>query len=564
MHTRLHTLLVGAACVLLPVSAQASLSFLGGVELVGGGEIVSYDAASGSLLTTVSQGTSHQVGIYSLNTSGVGSVLGNYRTVELSTTFGVDGGSTFSLSSVAADPLGRGFGVASLIPTDRLTTVGKIAFFDIGTGSVLNTLDAGYHPDSVSFTPDGSRLLVANEGEFVDTTGTQTAGSVSIVNLAGLGLGDISGLNGSSVTDVNFSTGLASGVTLAGVRNARLDTLTVKSPDALDVEPEYVSATNDRAYVSLQEGNAIAVIDLHGANANQVTAIHTLGTITMTTDASDRGETTLNDTIKGLPMPDTISTFERGGKTYVVTANEGDARPDDGDIKRLSSSPLDTTDDGNGDVVASVQTGNDGLSRANLIQDLGDVDGDGLIEDPVMFGARSFSIVDGTTGEIVFDSGNMIEAYVQANDPALFNINKEQGTVQARSDDKGPEVEAVAVGSIDGRDFVFAGAERQNGIFMFDITDLENVFIVDYINLSEGSTFEAAGVDYVSPESLQFLTIGGEHFLVAGYEGEGAEFDGSIAVFQVSLAAIPEPASVAALAGIGALGLAVSRRRRRA
>ena len=552
MHTKLHVLLVGTACALLPLSAQARLDFLGGVELVGGGEIVSYDAASGSLLTTVSSGASHQVGIYSLGGDGQ---LSGYRTVELSGLFGPDGSSTFNLSSVAADPLGRGFGVASLIPADRENTVGKVALFNISTGALIQSVDVGYHPDSVSFTPDGSRLLVANEGEFISTTATQRAGSVSVVNLGGATLGSLGSLNNSAVTDVNFSTSLASGVTLTGVRNARLDTLLAKSPDALDVEPEYVAANNDRAYVSLQEGSAIAVIDLTGANANQVTAIHKLDAINVTTDASDRGETALNDTVKGLPMPDTLAIFEKGGSTYVVTANEGDARPDDGDVRRFSASPIDAT--------AGLTTGDNGLSRLNIIQDLGDTNLDGLIDDPVMLGTRSFSIVDGATGALVFDSGSMIEAYVLANDPALFNINKQQGTVQARSDDKGPEPEAVAYGSIDGRDYVFVGAERQNGIFMFDITDFGAVEIVDYINLSTGSSLSAPGVDYVSPESLLFVQVGGKNLLIAGFEGEGTEFDGSIAVFEVTAAAIPEPSAFAALAGLGALGVVATRRRGR-
>jgi len=178
----------------------------------------------------------------------------------------------------------------------------------------------------VSFAPDGSRLLVANEGEFISTTATQRAGSVSVINLNGATLANLGSLTNAAVTDVNFTNGLATGIALDGVRNARLDTLNVKSPNALDVEPEYVTTTNGRAYVSLQEGNAIAVIDLIGPNSNQVTAIHTLGTITVTNDASDREENALNDTVKGMPMPDTIANFSRGGRTYLLTADEGDAR----------------------------------------------------------------------------------------------------------------------------------------------------------------------------------------------------------------------------------------------
>lgn len=571
MRTKLHSLLVGASCALFPVSVFAQMNFTGGAELVGGGEIVSFDSASGSLLTTVSDGASHQVGIYSLSSGGQ---LSNYRSIDLSTEFGASGTSTFSLSSVAADPLGRGFGVATLIPTDRLNTAGKVVFFDIASGNRLGALDVGYHPDSVGFTSDGSRLLVANEGEFVSTSGTQTAGSVSVISLAGVTSSATAGaLTNSAVSDVNFSTGLAAGVTLAGVRNARLDTTLVKSPDALDVEPEYVTSANGKAYVSLQEGNAIAVIDLEGANANKVTAIHTLGAQTVAgTDLSDRdgaggtASPSLSQTIKGLPMPDTIKAFTKGGQTYLATANEGDARPDDGDIGRGSAGAtgLDTTDNGGGDVIYSGNVGNTGIGRLNLVKDVGNLDGDAGIEDPTMFGTRSFSIRNADTGELVFDSGAMIEAYVLANDPALFNINKNPATLDARSDDKGPEVEAIAHGSIDGRDYIFVGAERQNGIFMFDVTDFGDVEIVDYLNFSTGSTLAAPGVDYVSPESLEFVFHGGKNFLIVGFEGESGQYDGSIAVIEIVPSAIPEPSAAAALAGVGALGLASLRRRRRA
>jgi hypothetical protein len=569
MSTKLPSLLVGAACALLPLpafAAHAYLNFLDGAESVGGGEIVSFDLASGSLLTTVSESVNHRVGLYSMSAGGQ---LSNYRTVDLSTTFGVDGSSTFNLSSVAADPLGRGFGVASLIPTDRLNTVGKVVLFDIGTGSVLKSLDVGYHPDSVSFTPDGSRLFVANEAEFGSVAGTQTPGSVSIISLDGVSnVSQLSGLTNASVADVNFSTGLAAGVTLDGVRNARLDTTLVKSPNALDVEPEYVTATNDKAYVSLQEGNAIAVIDLAGPNANKVTAIHTLGTLTQTIDASDQAGSgqVLNQTVKGLPMPDTLAHFTRAGTTYVVSANEGDARPDDGDIGRAGAggTAVDIVNNGGGDLTYGGSLNNTtGIGRLNILKDRGNLDADAGIEDPTMLGTRSFSIWNAETGALAFDSGSMIEAYVLANDPSLFNINKTQGTVDNRSDDKGPEPEAVAFGRILGRDFVFVGAERQNGIFMFDVTDFGNVEIVDYYNLSTGSSFQAPGADYTSPESLQFVFWGGSYYLIAGFEGEPGNFDGSVAVFQIDTGAIPEPSACAALAGAGMLALAVLRRRGR-
>jgi hypothetical protein len=185
-----------------------------------------------------------------------------------------------------------------------------------------------------------------------------------------------------------------------------------------------------------------------------------------------------------------------------------------------------------------------------------------------MMGTRSFSNWDAETGALVFDSASMMEQYVAANNPASFNMNSGDPTkFDERSDDKGPEPEALTFGSFDGRDFVFVGNERENGIFQFDVTDLNNVFIAGYINPVTGATDGASGGVYISPESMLFLAAGAagnstdKNLLIVGFEGTGG--NGSIGVFEVTAtSAIPEPSSYAALAGFGVLGLALSRRRR--
>jgi hypothetical protein len=289
-----------------------------------------------------------------------------------------------------------------------------------------------------------------------------------------------------------------------------------------------------------------------------------LGTITQTIDASDRDgagngkSVNINDVVKGLPMPDTITQFSRGGSTYLVTVNEGDARPDDADIARANVTNLvDTTDSGSGDQYYAGNVGNTGIGRLNILKDMGNLDGDAGIEDPTMMGTRSFSIWNASTQERVFDSASMIEQYVAANDPTTFNMNDGLTTkYDERSDDKGPEPEALAFGSIDGRDYVFVGAERQNGIFQFDITNLGNVTITNYFNTAT-STADSGGA-FISPESIAFLDAAsnptGQNLLIVGYEGTGS--NGSIAVFSV----VPEPHS-ALLVGVGAVFAAMRRRR---
>jgi len=579
MRTKLHTLLVGTSCALLPLSAFAEISFLSGVALPNGGEIVSY--ANGSLLTTDSlAGSNHAIQSYTLNSGGT---LSAGASIDLNSVFGT-AAATVSISSVLNDA--RGFGVATVIPTATgAGDFGRIAIFDKSTGSIIKTLDVGYHPDSVTITPDGTKLIIANEGEYSGTIASNVvtpeavnrAGSVSVINISGVTSGNYSSalaaLDSGAVSTYDFSAAnLASGVTLDGLRNARLDTTNVKSPNAADIEPEYITATNTTAYITLQENNAIATLDLA---TGKYTVINKLGTITQTIDASDRdgaSNTTsaaINDVVAGLPMPDTVVKFQRSGSTYLVTANEGDARPDDGDIFRGSQQNTVVNGSTAPDIDPSVDpiVNNTGIGRLNLLKDQGDTDLDGDIDTPTMMGTRSFSIWqvgENGTLSLAFDSASMIEQYVLANDPTSHNINSGlTGNFDTRSDDKGPEVEAVAYASFDGKEFVFIGAERQNGIFQFDITDLENVDIVGYYNTVTGTA--DSGGSFISPESIQFLAAGEnpteKNLLIVGFEGTGG--NGSVAVFEVSsTSAVPEPAAAGALMGLGALGVAALRRRR--
>jgi hypothetical protein len=547
-------------------SAPAQLTFMSGVTLPNGGEILSF--AGGKLLATNSGTTGttfHGIEIYTLSPGGGLTTSGS---ADLASVFG-GAANVASVSSVVA--------VASVIPVATgATDLGRIAFIDTSTGTILNTLDVGFHPDSVTITPDGTRVLVANEGEFVSSAADATfarPGSVSVVSLAGVTTAaDLSGVTQASVATYDFTAGnLGSGVTLTGIRDntlARNTATTVAA--ASNIEPEYIAASNDRAYVTLQENNAIAVLDFA---TGRYEAIHPLGAIEQVVDASDRDgpsggpQIAIDDTVRGLPMPDTMVRFSRGGTTYLATANEGDARPDDGDVMRIaaeggaSTPAIDPTVKINLDAAYGGDfKANAALGRLNILMDQGDTDGDGDIDQPTMLGTRSFSIWDAATGALAFDGGSMIEQWVAANDPTVFNMNSgDPARWDTRSDDKGPEPEALAFGSINGRDYLFVGAERQNGIFQFDITDLADVSVVGYFN-SVTSSLDSGG-DFISPESIQFLAAGadgnvtGKDLLFVGFEGTGG--NGSIAVFQ----AVPEPGTVAMLvAGVG--GLAWLRRRR--
>jgi hypothetical protein len=306
--------------------------------------------------------------------------------------------------------------------------------------------------------------------------------------------------------------------------------LPAKTPNPADIEPEYATATNTKAYVTLQESNAVAVFDFA---TSKYSAIFELGTIEQLIDASDRDgasnatSISINDSVHGLPMPDTIANFILNGSVFLLTANEGDARPDDGDIARGSTLTANMTT-----AVAASAT-NTGIGRLNLLKFEGDTDNDGKIDLPTMMGTRSFSIWNSSNGTLVYDSGSTLEMFAAANDPETFNTNSGSlSNTDTRSDDKGPEPEAIAYASLGGRHYAFVGAERQNGIYAFDISDFSKVRVVGYFNTI--SSTQDSGAAYISPESIKYIPAGsnpsGKNLLVVGYEGTGT--NGSVAVFE--------------------------------
>jgi len=570
MQTKLHTLLVGASCALLPVSAFADLALLSNISAnqAGGfsaGEIVAFDAGTDRLFVTSSGSNVYRVNIFGLSDPTTPSALGS---VDFSTTFGLATAMS-GLSSVAVDPLGR-FGVATLIPAANTTTLGKVGFFNLATGAPIGTADVGYHPDSVSFSSDGSRLVIVNEGEFNPASSTNAPGSISVFNVAGINSGNLNTLSSLTAVTKDFSAGnLASGVSIANLRNSNLTAVGTTgtfigsvpargtaTPEV--IEPEYASIVGDKVYVSLQDNNALATYDL---TTNTWVEVKDLGNRTITADLTDQGATTISvtQTVKAMPMPDTVATYVVGGKTYVVTANEGDARVDDRDVSRLGD--IAGGDSMNPILDASFPTTQTGvrasadLGRLNVSRIDGDTNADGKIDEAVTIGTRDFGIYEQTAGGLVevYKSGAFFEQYIRDNDVA--------GWVDSRSDDKGPEPEGLTLGVIDGRTYLFIGMERTAHIFQFDVTDPLSPVFVDSFRVADGANSP------LRPEGFNFISAAnsptGVPLLVVGFEGDGTVVTSErVAVFSVTGTAIPEPSTAAALAGFGALGLAALRRRR--
>jgi len=385
--------------------------------------------------------------------------------------------------------------------SDR-TLPGQVVLFDTNTRaptSGISIIGVGALPDMLTFSPDGSKLLVANEATPTVYGGYDPAGSVSIIDMG---------------TRTATTAGLA-GVPVAGTG--------VRAP-GMDYEPEYIAinAAGTQAFVTLQEHNAIGILDL-GTQA--FTSVVGLGVKDFSLpgnaiDPNHKDNTILlrSADVKGFYQPDSIASYEIGGQTYLVMANEGDTREDDGDKARTK------------DVFAS------GTYPADL-KELNISTLDSAEGDLYTFGGRSFSIRD-AAGNLVFDSGNRLDA------EAILRGIYDDG----RSDDKGVEPEGVDLMAIGGRMYAFIGLERttRGAVAIYDITDPANASFVDMI-VTDGD---------VAPEGLKAFSAGGQYYLAIANEVSNT-------TSLYSLAPVPEPETwTMLLAGLGLVGWAARRRKR--
>ncbi len=248
-------------------------------------------------------------------------------------------------------------------------------------------------------------------------------------------------------------------------------------------------------------------------------------------DASDRDDA-INIThhpIFGMYMPDSVASYDVDGRSYYLTANEGDSR--DYDEARVKD------EDGGSKLLdaffGTVSDNDFGRIKFSVLD--GDTDYDGKIEQINTYGARSMSIWD-ELGNLVWDSGSMIEEITASAYPNDFNsTNDENMSFDNRSDDKGPEPEGITVGQIGDKWFAFVGLERMGGIMIFDVTNPMAPAYVDYVNhrYFAGSVAYGLASD-LGPEGLEFISAGdsptGMPLLLVGNE-----VSGTTTVFQIDL-----------------------------
>ena len=508
------------------------LSSLGNSTNNFGAEIPAYDPASRRLFVT---GPSNRLDIADISNPASPVTL---PSIDLSS-YGA------GVNSVA---IKNGI-VAVAMEANPITNNGSVVFFNTN-GVFQSQVTVGALPDMLTFTPDGNRVLVANEGEAAN--GINPDGSVSIINLS-------AGVLNPTVNTATFTSfnGQENALRNQGVRIFPGQTV------SQDVEPEYITVADDgtTAWVALQENNAVAVVDIVNA---QVTAILPLGVKNFNApgnglDPSDQdgvvfGGATNSPAVRinnwpvfGLYQPDTIATVTIAGQTYLITANEGDTRDE---ARRVSTLTLDPNVFPN---AAHLQLARN-LGRLD-VSTIDGLNGQGQYSQLFAYGGRSFSIWNVTNGlSQVFDSGDDFEEILAAFSatpltPSIFNSDGTPSSFDSRSDNRGPEPEGLAVGTVKNRLYSFVGIERAGGFMVYDITDPNNPFFTDYINDWQ--------LGDRSPEGLLFIPAAdspnGTPLLIVANE-----VSRNVAIYSVE--PVPEPSAVLGLLTLGLAGYSLKKR----
>ncbi len=368
----------------------------------------------------------------------------------------------------------NGLAVFAVEATTDRRNPGSVLFFDTATrepstrgpwsGALPWQVSTGALPDMITFTPDGRKLLVPNEatpnavGDAPYIT-PDPAGSVSIIDVR---------------TRTLLATAGFDGVPQVG-KNLRTNT-------GMDFEPEYIAVDpkSRMAYVTLQEANAMGVLDLSQNAFSEVIGLgakdFSLPGNEIDPKDNDAEVNFRSVALKGLYTPDGIATFASEGQTYLVMANEGDYREDNADRS-----------------TATTFGGTTPLDRLRVSNK------DSVTGDLVTLGARSFSIRD-TAGNLVFDSGNTLET--EANARGIYD--------DGRSRDKGVEPEGVAIMKMEDRIYAFIGLERttSSAVAVFDITVPADARFVDMI----------VTVGDKAPEGLAAFKYRGKNYLAISNE----------------------------------------------
>lgn len=314
-------------------------------------------------------------------------------------------------TSVAISPDGR-YAVVALRLDDDVTNPrrGFLRVYDVRNPRAVKhvkDLSVGIGPDSLALAGSGKtlRAVVAIEDEETDAKGDATLGGQRPGRIDVVGLQDLYG---------GASSGLQS-IELVGALQAL--------PGALypaDPQPEFVSLSPDgrTAAVTLQENNAVALIDLSDPRRARLLRVLSAGTVTRTgnADLQRDKEIAFQDSFTGRREPDAVTWVSND---VFALANEGDGKKD---------------------------------------------------QDGTLPGGRGFTLMN-TRGDVVYETGERTEqrALLRGHYP------------DSRSAAKGVEIEGVTSARFGGRPYLLVGSERGAFLEVHEVSDPKQPRFVQWL-----------------------------------------------------------------------------------
>ncbi len=362
-----------------------------------GAEMVSVQASSRLLALTHSR--DGLVELFDLARPGRPRSL---RTVDLELADGEE------LTSVALPPEGDFFLAAIKAAEPRAP--GRVVACSLAEGRRRAQLECGPGPDCVAIDPSGRYALVANEGEgfeLEDGRPRSAPGSLTRIELAGLERSRVLQIALDEPSGLDDATGrfLERQVEGRTQRISFTSTAEFLEPEAIAFDP-----SGERAFVTLQEANAVALVDV---GAGVVKAVFPLGTCEHPADLLEDGGFQETGILRGRREPDGIAVTPDG--RFFVTADEGDTAPKTEETPEAVPAP----------------------------------------------GGRSVSVFDASTGALVGDTGPALDRAVAA--AGLYP--------DKRSGEKGSEPEMVLALELRGRPHAAVTLERAGALALIDLSD---------------------------------------------------------------------------------------------
>lgn len=379
---------------------------------------------------------------------------------------------------------------------------GRVAIFECnedGTIQLKSVVEVGVQPTNIVYTMDDKQILIANKGEAregYDSGLVDPKGSISIINLSDYKVNSLDFTSFDQKRDELVQEGII---------------IKKDISPSIDFEPEYIAVSNTKAYITLQEANAIAVLDF---KSQEIIDIYSAGyedysEVPIDIDKKDKEYNSKTyESLKGIRMPNGISVKTINGVDYIVTANEGESRvfgnytnEDERDFGKNETSPT-----------GKITSKNSVLTDKVVFFDSKDYDGLNS-ENDYLFGGRSMTIFK-------VDDESLTEVYT-SKDNLEYNIAKYlKSSIDNLSGEKGSEAKSITIGTVDNNIYAFIGLGKVGGVIVYDITEQEKSHFVNYINSSD---FTDGIVDDISPEGLVFVESDGKISarLISAYGSSG-------------------------------------------